>query len=319
MKTQPCRKCNLCEKPDILNSSSETRKVFCHVRSHKEDSFTVWRCKNCHSLHSLEPVDLEFYYSDYPLKNHTLDFHTRIGYKNRIRLLESLGVKASDSIIDVGCGRGLFVSTLKQAGFKNVTGYDFFVPEYSDRSVLEKKYDVVVSYDVIEHVEDPEQFFHMLKNLLLPGGLLLITTPNADEISLQSTPAQPELSQPFHRHMFSQQALLRMGERMSLKVTNISKRSYFDTLTPGVNLRFMWTCLNMAGGMLDSAVESPQWGKILRNPKLVFLALFGYFFRMPGNMSVAFRAEKEIEKKGVAPISVNEMHSNNRLRVGGIN
>jgi 2-polyprenyl-3-methyl-5-hydroxy-6-metoxy-1,4-benzoquinol methylase len=287
--TAPCKICNICSNPSTFEEATSLAKVSCHVRSHKEDSFTVWRCKNCNSLHSLESVYLEFYYSDYPFKRHTLDFHTRVGYKNRIKLLKALGIQKENSILDFGCGKGLFVQALKQAGYNNAYGYDFFIPEYSDQAILQKKFDVVVSYDVIEHVEEPRQFLHMLKGLLAPNGILHLTTPNADEIDFAKIPAQPELSQPFHRHIFSQAALINMAKEINLEVTTTSDRFYFDTLVPGVNTRFMWACLNAKDGMLDSAVEPPPWNKILCSPRLVFLAFFGYFLRMPGNMSATFR------------------------------
>lgn len=289
METKECRICNLCENPAKFEDATEVKKVNCHVKSHSNDIFTVWRCNNCKSLHSLESIDLEYYYSDYPFKRHTLDYHTRIGYKNRINLLKNLGLQKDHTIIDVGCGKGLFVDALKKEGYQKATGYDFFIEEYSDVSVLKKAFDIVVSYDVIEHIEEPRQFLDMLIGMVKPGGMLMIGTPNSHEIDLYEEPSVPELSQPFHRHIFSKDLLIQMVLKNSFKIVDINTRSYFDTLIPFVNLKFMWTCLNASGGMLDSAVEPPPWGKILTSPKLIFLGLFGYFFRTPGNMAITFR------------------------------
>jgi SAM-dependent methyltransferase len=42
------------------------------------------------------------------------------------------------------------------------------------------KFDVVVCTEVIEHVQDAEDFVNQVRNMLLPGGLLLLTTPNGN-------------------------------------------------------------------------------------------------------------------------------------------
>ena len=180
-----CVRCNVCQNPGSLESATETLKVPCHVRCFKDDYFTVWRCNNCGSLHSMEDVDLDKYYSKYPLQNHKLDFHTRCGYENRLNLLKKAGVQADHSILDFGCGQGLYVDFLSQHGFKNVSGYDPYNPALNDPAVLSKQYDVVVNHDVIEHVPDPSTTFNQWVSLVKPGGWLVIGTPNAAEISLK--------------------------------------------------------------------------------------------------------------------------------------
>ena len=42
-----------------------------------------------------------------------------------------------------------------------------------------KKFDVVISSEVIEHIDDKKSFFDTARSLLKPGGHLIITTPNA--------------------------------------------------------------------------------------------------------------------------------------------
>src|SRR5262249_28330187 len=41
-------------------------------------------------------------------------------------------------------------------------------------------FDVVVSFETLEHFKNHEGFVHMIRQVLAPGGLLLISTPNAN-------------------------------------------------------------------------------------------------------------------------------------------
>ncbi|MCB0311046.1 MAG: class I SAM-dependent methyltransferase [Bdellovibrionales bacterium] len=277
--------CNLCDNPGSYADASEIRAVASHVRCFRNDIFTVWRCNNCRSLHSKEEVDLDYYYAHYPFKNHRLDYHAKIGYGNRLKLLRKNGVKRDATILDYGCGQGVYVKFLRERGFRNVQGWDPFIAEFNDQAVLENRYDVVTSHDVIEHVEDPEQYLSQLVSLVKEGGLLVLGTPNASEINLID-PTIPcvELSQPYHRHIFSKEALLRMTTRFGLVPQHVYNRFYFDSFFPAVNTRFMWSYVEAKQGIIDVAVEPPDLRTILLSPKLIFYALFGYFFRVPGNI-----------------------------------
>jgi hypothetical protein len=42
-------------------------------------------------------------------------------------------------------------------------------------------------------------------------------------------------------------------------------------------------------GFLDTAVEPPQTGLVLRSPDLLFLAFFGYYLPAGDNIVVSFR------------------------------
>jgi SAM-dependent methyltransferase len=168
---------------------------------------------------------------------------------------------------------GLFVEFLREQGLENATGYDPFVPKYRNPRLLEDQYDVVVSYDVIEHSDEPRVFLRSLVRLVKPGGLLVIGTPNAQNVSIHRE-GDPSLHVPYHRHILSQRALLALGKKAGCEPAHVYERSFYDSLYPTVNSRFMWRYIQKTGGLLDAAVEPPRTRLVLSSPDLLFFALF---------------------------------------------
>jgi 2-polyprenyl-6-hydroxyphenyl methylase/3-demethylubiquinone-9 3-methyltransferase len=77
-------------------------------------------------------------------------------------------------ILDYGCGNGTLASLLREAGFSRVDIYDPFVPQYSTRP--SERYDILLSFEVVEHSPHPAKIFDDMDQLLKPNGMILFTT-----------------------------------------------------------------------------------------------------------------------------------------------
>jgi 2-polyprenyl-3-methyl-5-hydroxy-6-metoxy-1,4-benzoquinol methylase len=97
-------------------------------------------------------------------------------------------------ILDFGCGPGWFSNIL--ANFGPTLGVDlsretisrakvrYQGPEYQSVDIFNWDYptgafDIVVSQEVLEHVEDQTRYLDIAYELLRKGGYLILTTPNA--------------------------------------------------------------------------------------------------------------------------------------------
>ena len=133
-------------------------------------------------LHKLNPVRLK-YIRDW------IDQHWQCDECGRTPL-------DGKTALDVGCGAGLLCEPLARLGAK-VTGVDAS-PEViavarqhasamglsidyraGDVQELKGQFDLVTSLEVIEHVAEPAAFLKALARRLAPGGLLILSTPNA--------------------------------------------------------------------------------------------------------------------------------------------
>ncbi len=271
--------CNVCDNPNrTLSDAHEVVSVRCNVRQFEDQTFTVWRCPQCKSLHSKEGIDLSFYYQDYPFKKHTMKPGLRVAYTNRLNNLVKQGLQKTDRILDYGCGRGLFVTFLKERGY-DAYGYDAFTPGWDDPQVLKDPFNVIVSQDVIEHVEDPKAFMAEQAACLASGGLAVVGTPNAADIDLNQLDRYLlELHQPYHRHILSEDALVNLGQQSGLQIQHVDHRFYSDTPVPFVNQRFLWKYVEANGNNIDTFFEDKP---LFSSPELLGLALFGYYLPFP--------------------------------------
>ena len=133
-------------------------------------------------LHKLNPVRLKYIRDQ-------IDQHWQCDECSRTPL-------AGKTALDVGCGAGLLAEPLARLGAE-VTGLDAS-PELiavaqeharaggleidyraGDVKELKDQFDLITCMEVIEHVAEPAAFVAALARRLAPGGLLILSTPNA--------------------------------------------------------------------------------------------------------------------------------------------
>jgi len=280
-----CVVCDAKPGPDV-----ERAQVRCNVRSFGDESFDVWRCAACASIHASEDVDLDHYYAGYPVFGAELDWKLKVVYGSLLTRLTDAGVRPDGSLLDYGCGKGLLVEYLRTSQFDQAVGYDPYAPGFDDRSLLEQRYDAIVSQDVIEHVDDPRQLMRQFDEMLVPGGIAAIGTPDAAALGLDA----PEdyvhaLHQPYHRHILSMDALKRCGEQLGWEVTAEYSTMYNNTLVPTMNPRFVLHYVRCHDDFFDLVTEPVRLSWRLLTPATPFYALFGYFFDRGTDITVIFR------------------------------
>ena len=113
------------------------------------------------------------------------------------KILTLLGDELSSKrILDVGCASGYLTKKIKQED-NYVAGVDIsesnifnlhssvdkiFVMDVENerwpQEFIDRKFDIIIAAEIIEHLFDQEIFLHKLKIILKPSGVCVITTPN---------------------------------------------------------------------------------------------------------------------------------------------
>lgn len=125
-------------------------------------------------------------------------------YKEFYKWLELLVKRHTrgNSVLDVGCGDGLFLATISQEWLKYGLEPSSAGAELARKRDLnvscgtlenppqDYEVDLLCALDVIEHVIDPHSFIDSLKKQLRPGGIVLILTGDSTSLPARVAGAQ---------------------------------------------------------------------------------------------------------------------------------
>lgn len=97
------------------------------------------------------------------------------------------------SVLEIGCSIGGVASLLAERGFEvyasDISNYavkrakklspsvNFSVFDVQNKIPLKKKFNIIISFEVVEHLSDPEKGIKNMYDSLVPGGTLVISTP----------------------------------------------------------------------------------------------------------------------------------------------
>lgn len=283
-------RCHSCTYETANPDPRELGKARGNTKRFLTTLFRLWQCPRCQTIHTMDPVDFNDIYSDYPLSQRRLDVFARGTLRNLLRRLVRAGLTKHHSIIDFGCGNGILVRFLTDRGYSHVTGFDPYVKEFSQRPA--SSFDCVIANDVIEHCPVPRAMIKECTNILKSGGLLYIGTADAEGVNMaQLEPHIMRLHLPFHRVILTQESLRRLATESGLQIVRMYRRSYMDTLMPFANYRFLDEFNKALGHNMDLALDPSASKVVLRKPSLLFYALFGYFFPSAYEPAVILRKQ----------------------------
>ena len=156
----------------------------------------VYKCLHCGHEQVPEsqiPQNLETLYTDVVDEKYFENKEVRqITFKKSFDQISKWLPKNPGSLLEVGSYCGLFLAEAQRRGWRiagvepslwasryarEVTGVDVFTGYLEqDETKLDQKYDVVVSWDVIEHVRSPLEFLKSAAQRLDAGGLFFFST-----------------------------------------------------------------------------------------------------------------------------------------------
>jgi 2-polyprenyl-3-methyl-5-hydroxy-6-metoxy-1,4-benzoquinol methylase len=157
---------------------------------------TLLKCNNCGFRFAQKiptVAELIAHYNQYGRN----DYLSPVTIKRYHEILDQFEpYRKTNKLIDVGCGIGYFLEEAKKRG------WEVYGTEYTDEAITicrskgitmhqgalnptdysAGEFDVVTSFEVIEHINNPVEEMQHFHRLLRQGGAAYITTPNFDAL-----------------------------------------------------------------------------------------------------------------------------------------
>lgn len=230
---------------DCLVCQRLSARYFCD-----KNNYQLYRCGSCGLIFVSEfKVDTSPVYSDdyfagakngFGYINYDEDKEPmREVFNDYLKRIEQL--VANGSLLDVGAATGYFLKLAQLRGWQvkgveispfaaeigKKKGLDITVGTLAD-VVLDKPFDVITLWDVLEHVPHPEQELQRIFHYVRPGGIVAINTPDSSSwVAKVSGQRWHQLIPPEHLFYFNPQCLALLLERVGFKVlasTKIGKK-----------------------------------------------------------------------------------------------
>ena len=185
----------------MANFDQHTNCLVCNSKdiSALKDYENTWlqKCANCNFVFTQRIPTLNELVEHYGTYSRN-DYLSPITIKRYHEILDFLEpFRKTNKLIDVGCGIGHFLKVAKERG------WEVYGTEFTDdaieiceakgikmhKGVLNpenyepESFDVIVSFEVIEHINNPNEELTSFNKILRKGGATYITTPNFSSIS----------------------------------------------------------------------------------------------------------------------------------------
>ena len=209
------------------------------------DGFSLVRCESCGLVATSPPVPAPeisrwyppSYYGEGNRRFHSI-LEGMIPYfrDRRAKAIERFVSKGR--ILDVGCGRGILPALLRERGWeahglefsetaarhaRDELGIPVHVGSFLDSPYEPGSFDAVVLWHVLEHVPDPVAVLARARQVLRPGGLLVVAVPNFESLQARFSGRHWfHLDVPRHYHHFGVRVLKRMLAEAGFSIEDIS-------------------------------------------------------------------------------------------------
>lgn len=189
----------------VCGSSHIHRLLDIKDHSISKENFQMWQCADCTLRFTQDipaPGDIGRYYQSDDYISHSdtkkglisglYHFAKNITLRSKRNLLNNVTGKQGGALLDLGCGTGAFLHTMKEAGW-NVKGVEpdegarkkakelyalDILPATEFFSLHSKQFDVITMWHVLEHVHELHAYIDNLRELLKDDGVLIIAVPN---------------------------------------------------------------------------------------------------------------------------------------------
>lgn len=233
-------RCPLCGGADLKPHRA------CRDHTVSQETFHVLRCGACGFRFTQDAPDESAIGAYYQSEDYISHSNTKRGAVSQLyqiarrymmgrkrALVEGLAGRTSGRLLDYGCGTGEFAAHMKGRGWqalgmepseqarafaRNTNGLETLAPDELF-TYAGPPFEVITLWHVLEHVHRLRETLDRLRQLLAPGGLMIVAVPNADALE-EETYREHWAAWDVPRHLwhFDETTLRRLLQEQGLRV-----------------------------------------------------------------------------------------------------
>jgi 2-polyprenyl-3-methyl-5-hydroxy-6-metoxy-1,4-benzoquinol methylase len=169
-------------------------------------TFNLVRCGNCQALYLKDPLKKKNISQAYPddyycYKEENISQNKIKRYqisRECSKIIGRLDKKGRLKVLEIGAGTGLYSRYFKSLGHEvyasdinkeslkrlEQKGIKTIYSNFEEDKINKKNLDVVILSHVVEHFYNPKLIFKKISEILAPGGIVYLKTPNSNTIML---------------------------------------------------------------------------------------------------------------------------------------
>ncbi len=144
-----------------------------------------------------------------------------------------LSLDLNSKILDVGCGAGITLLSLREFGFTKLIGVDPFLENAityrngvrilkTELDELEDLFDLIIASHSLEHVPEPRQALQQINRLLRKGQWAIVRIPLVGYAWERYRTAWVALDAPRHLFIFSRRSFSNLAEEAGFEVVEVA-------------------------------------------------------------------------------------------------
>lgn len=234
--------CPLCNSTSVIVKELSCSFILSELEKYYNEKINIDLALNSYQVRRCQCCSLEF---ASPMQGGTSEFYTwitnhesyypdiRWEWQEVIRVIARQNI-VSKNLLEVGCGSGKFLeltqgiginavgldttlASVQQCKSKGLEVYNSILEEFVEScNVNQHKFDYIVSFHCLEHVEDPKSLVKAMYSVLNPSGGIFLSTPYSP-MSFETSWFDPLNHPPHHMTRWNIKSYNELARQIGLK------------------------------------------------------------------------------------------------------
>lgn len=242
-KRKKCPICNSLRYQIIYRSTFQQKHlnpaIFSARRLPDKVHGTIVKCLSCNLCRTLEIVEakkLARLYKNSSFTYANLVVNLRSNYR---KLLEDTTpyLNSRSSFLEIGCGSGFVLEEARKMKFKKVVGVEpsteaasrakssirnsILVSTLKQKLLPKSNFDLVVAFQVFDHIADPNKFLKICHGLLKKNGIMLLMNHDVNSLTARIMGEKSPIFDIEHTYLYSKDTISKILIKNNFRILKI--------------------------------------------------------------------------------------------------